>query len=213
MDGRDTNNSQSIEQSFETESDCSEQISDIILTCESNDSSGGTPNKKFKIFGFESSQIKWSNVVWLIVIHSLAVYAYIHALINPVKIWTLVFVSIIAALSGFGMSGQVKCLLYFNCFSNCFSICYSGCSQTMGSPIIQSTFAFETTFSNIPNYDSQRVYTTYLWAVELTAFSRLMFSKFLDPSSRTLETIEHIINGQKLTPIPRTRVEVSFSHI
>jgi hypothetical protein len=54
-------------------------------------------------FGYKPSQIKWTNVIWLIVIHSLAIYAYIHALLNPVKVWTVVFVSIIAALSGFGM--------------------------------------------------------------------------------------------------------------
>jgi hypothetical protein len=93
------------EQSFENESECSEPVSDIIITCESNESneSNETSNKKFKIFGYEISQIKWTNVLWLALIHTLAIYAYIHALLNPVKIWTLVFVSIIAALSGFGM--------------------------------------------------------------------------------------------------------------
>ncbi len=60
-------------------------------------------NSGFTFFGYKPSQIKWTNVIWFIVIHSLAIYAYIHALLNPVKIWTLVFVSIIAALSGFGM--------------------------------------------------------------------------------------------------------------
>jgi hypothetical protein len=90
------------EQSFENESECSEPLDDIVISCESNESNE-TSNKKFKIFGYEVSQIKWTNVIWLIVIHSLAIYAYIHALLNPVKIWTLVFVSIIAALSGFGM--------------------------------------------------------------------------------------------------------------
>ncbi len=90
------------EQSFENESECSEPVSDIVISCES-EQSNQTSNKKFKIFGYEISQIKWTNVIWLIVIHSLAIYAYIHALLNPVKIWTLVFVSIIAALSGFGM--------------------------------------------------------------------------------------------------------------
>src|SRR5262249_45896544 len=60
--------------------------------------------KKFKIFGYELNQIKWTNVIWLIIIHGLAIYAYIHALVSPVKVWTLAFVSAIGLFSGFGMS-------------------------------------------------------------------------------------------------------------
>lgn len=61
-------------------------------------------SKKFKIFGYHYSQIKWFNVLWLIIIHGLCGWAYIHALVCPVKVWTLAFVSAIAAFSGFGMS-------------------------------------------------------------------------------------------------------------
>ncbi|CAG2119444.1 unnamed protein product, partial [Medioppia subpectinata] len=60
--------------------------------------------KQLTIFGYRLAQIKWTNILWLIVIHALTLYAYCHALVNPVKTWTLVFVSVIGLLSGFGMS-------------------------------------------------------------------------------------------------------------
>jgi stearoyl-CoA desaturase (delta-9 desaturase) len=103
-------NGQLMDQNYELDSECSdstgsqteEQISaDFVVT-------GMEPalnaSKRFKVFGFEYTQIKWTNVIWLIIIHGLTVWAYIHALVSPVKVWTLVFVSAIAALSGFGMS-------------------------------------------------------------------------------------------------------------
>lgn len=98
---------------YELDSECSdstssqteEQISaDLIVTGVETTGPEMNASKKFKVFGFEYTQIKWINVIWLIIIHGLAIWSYIHALVCPVKVWTLVFVSAIAAFSGFGMS-------------------------------------------------------------------------------------------------------------
>jgi len=62
------------------------------------------PPSKFTIFGYRPSQLKWSNIIWLTVIHILAVYGYIHAMFNPIKFLTFCFTFIISAASGFGMS-------------------------------------------------------------------------------------------------------------
>ncbi|CAG2163076.1 unnamed protein product, partial [Oppiella nova] len=59
---------------------------------------------KFTIFGYRPSQIKWSNVIFLSVMHVLAVYAYLHSCFNPVHLFTLFFVIFISSFSGFGMS-------------------------------------------------------------------------------------------------------------
>jgi hypothetical protein len=61
------------------------------------------PPSKFTIFGYRPSQIKWSNVIWLLVIHCLAVYGYIHVMFNPIKFLTLMFTVTISFASGFGM--------------------------------------------------------------------------------------------------------------
>ena len=106
----DAKESAEMDHNYEWESECSDSTGSQSEEHVSADFvvEGMDPavsaSKKFKILGYEYDQIKWINVIWLLVIHSLAIYAYIHALISPVKIWTLVFVSAIAAFSGFGMS-------------------------------------------------------------------------------------------------------------
>lgn len=107
IDGKD---SDERDHNYEWESECSDSTGSQTEENVSADFvvDGMDPtavaSKKFKIFGFDYDQIKWTNVIWLLVIHSLAVWAYVHALVSPVKVWTLVFVSAIAAFSGFGMS-------------------------------------------------------------------------------------------------------------
>lgn len=59
---------------------------------------------KFTIFGYKPSQIKWSNVIWLTVIHCLAAYGYVHVCTNPIKFLTFVWAIIVSTGSGFGMS-------------------------------------------------------------------------------------------------------------
>lgn len=49
-------------------------------------------------------QIKWSNVIILLVLHVLAVVGYVHCLTHPVKITTALFAVLLAACSGMGMS-------------------------------------------------------------------------------------------------------------
>jgi stearoyl-CoA desaturase (delta-9 desaturase) len=58
---------------------------------------------KFTIFGYPLSKIKWSNVVFLLVMHALAVYGYYHCIVNPVKVLTVTFIYIISVASGLGI--------------------------------------------------------------------------------------------------------------
>ena len=62
------------------------------------------PPSKFTIFGYRFSQIKWSNVIFLIVMHVLAIYGYYHAIFHPVHLFTFIFVITMSSASGFGMS-------------------------------------------------------------------------------------------------------------
>ena len=62
------------------------------------------PPSKFTIFGYRFSQIKWSNVIFLTVMHVLAVYAYYHAIFHTVHLFTFIFVITLSSASGFGMS-------------------------------------------------------------------------------------------------------------
>lgn len=58
----------------------------------------------FTIFGYRPSQIKWTNVIWLAFTHTLAVFAYIHVSLNPVKFWTVLWTVILGLFGGFGVS-------------------------------------------------------------------------------------------------------------
>ena len=62
------------------------------------------PPAKFTILGYRPSRIKWSNVIFLFVMHVLAVYGYFYAIFNPVHLFTVIFVFILSSASGFGMS-------------------------------------------------------------------------------------------------------------
>jgi len=73
-----------------------QQKIDIEEKCDSN--SGCT------CFGYKPSQIKWTNVFWLTFIHILAVYAFIHAFLEPVKLLTVLFTVALSVGSGFGVS-------------------------------------------------------------------------------------------------------------
>ena len=46
---------------------------------------------KFTLFGYPFTQIKWFNVVFLTVMHILAIYGYYHCVITPIKALTVGF--------------------------------------------------------------------------------------------------------------------------
>ena len=57
---------------------------------------------KFKLFGYRLSQIKWFNVVFLTVMHILAIYGYYHCIISQIKALTVTFIYVISIASGIG---------------------------------------------------------------------------------------------------------------
>ena len=63
-------------------------------------------NKKrgLSLFDFELKQIKWVNLIFLTWLHIFAVYGYFHALFNPVRFFTGLWVSVLSISSGLGMS-------------------------------------------------------------------------------------------------------------
>ncbi|CAG2115419.1 unnamed protein product, partial [Medioppia subpectinata] len=60
--------------------------------------------KVCKLFGYGLSEIKWSNVVFLLSVHILAVYGFFHGLTTDVTLGTVIFVSVLSIFSGLGMS-------------------------------------------------------------------------------------------------------------
>ncbi|CAG2114367.1 unnamed protein product, partial [Medioppia subpectinata] len=60
-------------------------------------------NKGFTIFGYSWRQIKWRNVVFLTLMHILAVYGYYHCIVVPIKALTVTFIYIISCASGIGI--------------------------------------------------------------------------------------------------------------
>ncbi|KAI2807410.1 hypothetical protein BLOT_005345 [Blomia tropicalis] len=61
-------------------------------------------SKGFTIFGYRLSQIKWTNVIWLLFIHTLAVIGYIYLTLYPVKFWSVWWAILLALFGGFGVS-------------------------------------------------------------------------------------------------------------
>ena len=60
-----------------------------------------------RLFGYRPSKIKWSNVVFLTVMHTLAVYGYYHCITFPIKALTVTFIYIISCASGVGLLSTV----------------------------------------------------------------------------------------------------------
>jgi len=58
----------------------------------------------YTFFGYKASQLKWINIFWLTLLHSLAIYAYIYAIFVPAKLQTILFSIVLAIHSGFGAS-------------------------------------------------------------------------------------------------------------
>lgn len=89
-----------------SESQCEPQVVDkLIVSSEQNGVNADRNNnshhvqlqidydakesKQFTIFGYGVRQIKWTNVVWLFFIHTLAITGWIYAALFPVKFWTV----------------------------------------------------------------------------------------------------------------------------
>ena len=68
-----------------------------------NDQDNDT-KKRYSIFDIKLKQIKWINLIFLTWLHIFAVYGYIHGLFNPVRFFTVIWVSVISFSSGLGMS-------------------------------------------------------------------------------------------------------------
>ena len=60
--------------------------------------------KGISFLGFELKQIKWINLIFLIWLHLFALYGYVHGLFSPVRIFTVIWVSLLSIFSGLGMS-------------------------------------------------------------------------------------------------------------
>lgn len=54
--------------------------------------------------GFSWRQIKWSNVIWLALLHGLFIWAFGYASTHPIKLHSAVWTAFTAIFSGFGMS-------------------------------------------------------------------------------------------------------------
>lgn len=59
---------------------------------------------RFTLFGYRVSQIKWTNLTWLIFIHALAIVAYVHCSLYPVKFWTVFWTVSLSIFGGMGVS-------------------------------------------------------------------------------------------------------------
>jgi stearoyl-CoA desaturase (delta-9 desaturase) len=65
------------------------------------------PNQRSKISqlcGFGWRQVKWSNVVWLLLLHVLFGWAFVRSCLWPVKVQSVVWTVFTSVFSGFGMS-------------------------------------------------------------------------------------------------------------
>lgn len=72
-----------------------------------NDSENIDYDKKrgrITIFGYRPSQIKWTNVIWLLFTHTLAVFAYVYVSLYPVKLFTIPWIVFLGVAGGFGVS-------------------------------------------------------------------------------------------------------------
>jgi len=76
---------------------------DTKIFCETKVLNLKNEKRNITIFGYKPSEIKWFNVIWLLLLHPAAVYGYIHGLLNPVRLWTVFFVSFLSQFSGLGM--------------------------------------------------------------------------------------------------------------
>lgn len=90
INGNELTNGQTIKQPNEKEDIETEKTADCTNGC--------------TCFGYKPSQIKWLNIFWLILIHCLAVYALIYAMLVPIKFFTVSFTAFLAVCSGFGVS-------------------------------------------------------------------------------------------------------------
>lgn len=61
-------------------------------------------SKGLRIFGYRPSEIKWTNVIWLLFIHTLAVIGYVYVSLYPVKFWSVWWTIFLGLLGGFGVS-------------------------------------------------------------------------------------------------------------
>src|SRR5699024_8036275 len=61
-------------------------------------------SKGFTICGYLPSQIKWTNVLWLAFIHTLAVIGYVYVSLYPVKFWSVWWTIFLGLFGGFGVS-------------------------------------------------------------------------------------------------------------
>lgn len=55
-------------------------------------------------FGYKLSQFKWLNLTWLVSIHLYAIFAYAYTLLYPINTLTVIWATILACGSGFGVS-------------------------------------------------------------------------------------------------------------
>ena len=60
--------------------------------------------KGVRLFGYLVTEIKWVNLLFLVVLHVMAVYGLVHAMLIDVKFFTAIFVSLLSIFSGLGMS-------------------------------------------------------------------------------------------------------------
>lgn len=55
-------------------------------------------------FGYKISEFKWTNIIYLVILHTYAIYAYGYALMFPVRLLTVIWTIVLATCSGFGAS-------------------------------------------------------------------------------------------------------------
>ena len=72
---------------------------DVIKPTDSWDQNNG-----WSLFGFPISQIKWSNIILLSIVHVFGVYGFFYATFFGIKFWTIFFAFFLGGVSGLGMS-------------------------------------------------------------------------------------------------------------
>lgn len=84
----------------------SQQAADIKLNIdgELDNVIDNSKQYRFTLFGYRPSQIKWTNLIWLLFTHILTVYAYIYVSLYPVKALTVPWIVILGVAGGFGVS-------------------------------------------------------------------------------------------------------------
>jgi len=93
---------------FENENNFCDKDLDIKLNYENCENVLDSQKSIITIFGHKPSEIKWTNVIWLTILHVAAIYGYVHGLLNPVRFLTVWFVSLLSQFSGLGMFQEVS---------------------------------------------------------------------------------------------------------